>query len=370
MGIFTEVVETSFSWTLASLFRPFKLKKWLILTFVAFMAGSLSGGGFNFNLPYGNRASNTSSEKAQVVSGPGGAPVSLQHKASAQPSFKQALSLGVKKIKKYLWVVLSGLALVAAISLVMLWLACRFTFIFFENVLTSTVSVKAPFATWRKPGNSLFWFELLVGAVQTCAFCLWAAGGLWFFFRLGAFDTPRQVPVVTLVLAGLLCVFVFVGLACAGGLLLFVMNNFMVPLMYKNRYGFRPAWKDAWALLRRHARAAVVFLFLRIAMVLCVSVGYGIILLTVILVLALPGVGLGLAGAALYRGLPVSWHALAWGCALVIGVPTAVALWYGVWCLYLPCAFFLRTMSMAFIARLEPGFEMFNVPLPHKENPR
>ena len=68
-------------------------------------------------------------------------------------------------------------------------------------------------------------------------------------------------------------------------------------------------------------------------------------------------------------GIRVTWNRepAFWGGVFVVGVPVAFGLWCATVALYLPGAVFLRTMSFAFFARLEPGFEMFHVPLPQKE---
>ena len=46
-GGFTEIISASVEWTKTVLFRPFSIKKWLLLYFIALLAFQLQGG---FNL--------------------------------------------------------------------------------------------------------------------------------------------------------------------------------------------------------------------------------------------------------------------------------------------------------------------------------
>ena len=47
-----DIIKKSFERTVLILFKPFTLKKWLMLLFIAWLAGALAGGGnFDFRLP-------------------------------------------------------------------------------------------------------------------------------------------------------------------------------------------------------------------------------------------------------------------------------------------------------------------------------
>lgn len=51
---FGEIIQKSFDRTKLILIQPFSLKKWLFLLLIAWLAGSLGGGGGNFNFNLGD----------------------------------------------------------------------------------------------------------------------------------------------------------------------------------------------------------------------------------------------------------------------------------------------------------------------------
>jgi hypothetical protein len=58
---FSELIKASAEWTITVLFRPFSPKKWIILGFVALLAGYLTGGG-----GHGSFGGNKSKEKGRI----------------------------------------------------------------------------------------------------------------------------------------------------------------------------------------------------------------------------------------------------------------------------------------------------------------
>ncbi len=160
---FQEIIEASIEWTATVLFRPFSPKKWLILVFVALMAGQLAGGGCN-SFPSG-RDHEDKTKPAQAaeiyqasISHPASQAINKKPTFSLEESFKSFLK---KNKNSTLFLAIFVIAIIAIIIglLVLTWLTARFSFIFLEDVIKNNASIKIPFRENKTIANSLFLFN-------------------------------------------------------------------------------------------------------------------------------------------------------------------------------------------------------------------
>jgi hypothetical protein len=186
------------------LFRPFDLKKWLVIGFAAFLAG-LSGG-FHASFNPSSRWSNRHDQKAIA------------------DSFRQFGAAGHMDWWVIVLVIVAAL-IVLALLLTLIWLGARGRFIFTDCIVHNRAAIVAPWKEFRVEGNSFFLFCLLIVCVLI-ALVLIAAVGLIvpFVQRTGEVGLGFWIG---------LAVFAFFILC-----LLFVwslVSQFMVPIMYRQR---------------------------------------------------------------------------------------------------------------------------------------
>ena len=144
---FTEIIEASLEWTATVLFRPFRPKKWLILIFVALMAGYLSGG-CHLNLGGGG-----SSEKGKKSYSPQS--VSVSTNAASKRELKPNFPSTPREIKQYiceqlkkpliLILVILTILLFLILFVLFVWLGARFAFVFLDDITKNDASVIIPF---------------------------------------------------------------------------------------------------------------------------------------------------------------------------------------------------------------------------------
>ncbi len=186
------------------LFQPFDLTKWLTIGFAAFLAGLADGTrmNFNFNVPdFSGRA--------------------------------QTHNVDLEAVKNQLdaWLIGSVIAGVVAVVLVMIvlfmWVGSRGRFMFVDCIVHNRGAIEAPWREYRREGNSLFLWALLLTGISLALTALLA---LPFIVRYLASGDFGEFGVGSLIyLIGVVVFFVI------GGLLLTVINWFMVPVMYRQR---------------------------------------------------------------------------------------------------------------------------------------
>ena len=142
---FTEVIETSFEWTVTQLFRPFRPKKWIILAFCALLAGTLGYQSLNINLPgdTGERHAEVGEDtgtEAQMEAA-GAAPA--QQKSPDDEFARMKETIREFKAKPYaLPLVIVVSAFILALVIFMNWLFSRFSFVFTYSVLSHVIFPK------------------------------------------------------------------------------------------------------------------------------------------------------------------------------------------------------------------------------------
>jgi len=207
---FTDAIEL----TKQILFRPFDLKKWLVVGFAAWLA-HIGGGGFNYRTRY-NR------------------PADMRHSA------------GFEQLKDFIhntefWIialfVICFVVFVLALILVFMWLRARGVFMFTDCIVRNRAAIKEPWREFRKIGNSFFIFSLLIFLIFFLLAALLAVPLIVLAIQSGRHN-DLSVPVLVVVMLWACGVFL---LAIAWALI----SQLMVPIMYRRRClaseGFRAA---------------------------------------------------------------------------------------------------------------------------------
>ncbi len=258
------------------LFRPFRIQTWLALGFTAWVAGLMhgtgtGGGGFNVQLKPGQ-------VPGHVLRSIGEAYARLVAEIARHPGTVALVG--------------AGAVLALALALVFLWLSSRFKFIFLDNVVTGRVKISEPWRRLGALGDSLFLWRIgfAVAAIVAALLLVLLTAGLGV---LGAAGMPGFIH------RGLLFVVGLAALVIAAVLLLVfvavVVENFIIPIMYRFNLGVLDAWRAFLPWFRSYAGAFIVYALFVVA--LAVMVGLGILVVGLMtccigwIIVALPYVG-------------------------------------------------------------------------------
>ncbi len=357
---FTEIINASIEWTAAMLFRPFKPKKWLILTFVALLAGYMAGGG-NFNGGNNFKRSKSPVKTSQIS--PSVIPVesrtsqSLTGESSGMPDFLAGLGgIGLSFFS------ITLILLIIAMVLVLMWLSSRFNFIFIQNITRNDASIRKPFRENKFIGNSYFKFSLIYSFLSVTTLGGIMLGAIIYAGSRNFFDQGTAAGIKRIVLTffpiGILFLLLLVIFVAIG----FAVHQFVLIIMYKQRIGIKAAWPKFVAIFLKNKSKFIIFFLLYIGLSIGCSIIYGLMSLAAYVSLLWPGVVSGFCVYSIYQFLPggilqVSFIII----AIIIFLPIFLFFLYCLYALNLPFAVFLRTLGLKFMARLEPELNLFQM---------
>lgn len=259
-------IEPALNRTGRTLFKPFDLGKWFVLGFCAWLA-SLGEGGGSFN--YGH-----SSGGGRGRAGAG----------QAGDVIEPALGW----LAEYLWLVILLFVAGVALGLLLTWLRCRGQFMFLDGVVHNRGAVVEPWRRFRRHGNSLFGFRLVLGLVALGGLVAIAGVGLVIAWPDIAAKDFGAMAVVAIVAGTLLFVAWVIVLAIVEALL----GDFVVPVMYLRDV----RTVEAWRTFRREivsGRCGQFVLFYLMKILLSMAVGIIALLATCLTccIAALPYLG-------------------------------------------------------------------------------
>ncbi|MDD5195554.1 MAG: hypothetical protein PHQ96_07790, partial [Candidatus Omnitrophica bacterium] len=254
----TEIIKPSIEWTGLVLFKPFRIKKWLMLGLIATLAGQLAGG-INFNSLI-NGTSERETAKNQQTQATSSSQLPEKEAASGTSSAVAekpvpADSLNFLKSPLLLSLIVIILVIAVMFVIVMVWLSSRFKFIFLESVIKNDASLKAPFKKNRAIGNSLFLFSLAIGFffLVLLAFILFL--GFRALFTLGAFSNPSSVGILKIFFTCLPFVLTFFLIIFISALLQFIVEDFVLIIMFKESKTIMPSVRAACSLINANKLA-------------------------------------------------------------------------------------------------------------------
>ncbi len=209
-----------------ALFRPFDLHKWFVVGFNAFLAGLADG----HNGGGGGRGGRSKMSFGEFLD----LPNQGWRWLNTHPGWFIAIIFIA--------------AVVIVVVILLLWLSSRGKFMFLDNVVHNRAEIAKPWRQFRREGDSLFLWRLVFSVFIFALFIGFAA----FFFitanRLYAVGFSHRVPVPFLVGMGI----VFLLLITIIGFISLFLNDFVVPLMYKDNLTATQGWNRFLILLGRY----------------------------------------------------------------------------------------------------------------------
>ena len=364
---FSDLISESFEWTKKVLFDPFSLKKWIILGFIAWLAGTL-GGGLNINQS-GGRPGSYKQEQAEtqqeqtlkegefedetiVVEDENG----QQHRVCPLNKEKDFLP-GDLPVTAIVLLVVLFIGVVILFS----WLQGRFAFIFLEDVVENDASIKAPFRRYAELGNSLFLFHMAYAlalvitiAILTVPF-LTSMAGMPESADAGSYILQNISTIIIPAIIGLLVILpivLFIGV---------LDQDILVPVMQKDNIKVISGWRKVFNIVSQNKKNFFIYILLKIGLGICASIIYLIAFVVLFIGFLIIGGLLGLVFYGIWNALPQA----AQGPYMIIIVTFFVVL--GIVALFLcliaglPIAVFFRTFSVKFLAAMRKEYDFFPV---------
>jgi len=211
-----------------ALFRPFDLGKWFVIGFTAFLAGLLDSPG-------------------------GGGGGGSRSRFRRHHDFDDVLAFPgiawdwLMDHPGWFTLIIFGIFFLIILIIVLTWLSSRGKFMFLDNVVHNRAKVTQPWHEFRKQGNSLFLWRIGFGLVILAGIILFLIQ--IFYIASNIFDNGFSPGIIAPVLGmGLLLLLFIIVIAFISAFL----NNFVVPIMYKNRISTTQAWHRFLSIFSQH----------------------------------------------------------------------------------------------------------------------
>jgi len=235
------------------LFQPFDLGKWFVIGFCAWLA-HLGEQGFHANFPGGWS----------------------HQRGSVGHEFDHARNYVLNNLH---WIVPLAAAVVVvclALGLVFLWLNSRGKFMFLHCVALDKAEVSVPWHKFKRAGNSLFGFRVVLGLIGFVVMLpLLALAGIAVLSMIHH-HAARIGAILALIAIGLMLIVVGVVFGLIGKF----TTDFVVPIMFLRGRTCRESWGELLGLLSANVCHFVLYVLFQIVLGLAI----GIIVLLVILV--------------------------------------------------------------------------------------
>jgi len=290
-----------------ALFRPFDLHKWFVVGFNAFLAGL-----------------------AESRNGSAGS------RGRGDMSFREFLDFprrGWEWLTSHpgWFIAIGAIALVViAVAIVLLWLSSRGKFMFLDNVVHNRAEIAKPWREFQKEGDSLFLWRLVFGCI---ALAIFAAFSVFFFVgarQLYDVGFGRRVPILFLIGMGLTFLFLLIII----GYISLFLNDFVVPIMRKERLSAVAGWRRFLPLLGHHPFQFIL---------------YGLLIFVLYVLFVIVVIFAGLATCC------IGWLLLV---IPYIGTVVTLPVWYT-----------FRAFSLEYLAQFGPEYALFPVPAAQPQVP-
>ena len=355
---FEEIISGSLEWTTTVLFRPFSPKKWLLLGFVAFLAGSLMGSNFNLN---SSRDYHTKEAKAEQLSSQKNLDQSKSYLPSGVTQLKDSIKSYMQKVAGANFVfIFAGIAFVLILVLLLfLYLGARFHFIFLEDVVTNNASIVLPFKNNRAVGNSFFRFNILFLLIWSIILGLIIFGCIMTLSKIGAFNqqvSPDFLKILSAILPFILLCVLFIVISI---FIYIVVNDFALVVMFKDKIGIIAAIKKVLSLLGANKVNFLLYVLIKWGLAICAYLIYNIMYLVTFLGLLFPALTTASFLYFIYKIIPKDVQSIFLVVVVIIAIPIVLFLWYCFVCVSLPFAVFFRTFSVKFLGKLDSRYNLF-----------
>ena len=239
------------------LFKPFELRRWFVIGFCAWLAFLGSGG----------------------PGGPGGGGGGPRYNVPHRPQEQQAqVREAIETVKEYLvdnlfWILpvaLIVVVLIVGFALLIGWLNSRGKFMFLHCVATNKAEVKVPWHKFRKQGNSLFLFRIVLGIIGFFVIGLPVLGIILLVVMMIAGAGPAAT------VASMSGIAIFGLIIFALSIVLFLVKkftlDFVVPIMFLRMTNCMAGWRQFKTILSANKLRFALYLLFQIVIAIVIGV--------------------------------------------------------------------------------------------------
>jgi hypothetical protein len=266
------------------LFRPFRLKTWLKIGFIGLLSGGVArlNSSFNFRPP--------------VFPSRGGG------RLPEDPMAEITRAIHSIHLANYFHLIAAALITIVALSLVFLYLFCRFRFVLFDSIISGQAVVGRGWRRYASQGNRFFGFWLVFRLVNWAVMALIIGVPLWHAYKSGVFSGDDSLIVLLQMIASIALGAIAAGMVFA--VISTLMKDFIMPIMALDDLTLGDAWTALWRVIASEPRAWAGYLGMKLVLTIGAAIALAIAgviaLIPAVVILGIPvGILVGVGVAAL-----------------------------------------------------------------------
>jgi len=239
------------------LFKPFRLGAWIKMGFIGLLGGGLAT--FHMNLNY-----RTPMFPSQFPHG----------ELPEDPLYALQRAIRDIHLADYFHLIVLGLAVITVISLIFLYLFCRFRFVLFDSVISSEPTVKRGWRQYASQANRYFGFWLAFRIVTLAATVIIIGVPLWHAYKSGVFSGDNSIASLLQILASIaLSAF---AAAAVFAIVSTLMKDFIMPIMALDNLLLGDAWSALWRVIASEPGAWLGYLGMKVVLAVGAGIALGI----------------------------------------------------------------------------------------------
>jgi hypothetical protein len=326
------------------LLKPFRLGTWLKMGFIGMLGGGLATANGNFGFRF-------SPPHARVPSG----------RFPSDPLAEIQQAIRSVHLSDYFHLIVTVLICVLLLSLIFLYLFCRFRFVLFDSVISGRPAVGHGWRQYASQANRYFGFWLAFRLVNVAVVALIVGVPLWRAYQNGVFSGDNSIGALFELLASIALGAIAASIAFA--IVSTLMKDFIMPIMALDNFTLGDAWSALWRVIASEPRAWAGYLGMKLVLAICaglaLAIGFVMALLPAALVIGIP--------VGLLVGLGIALKSSATTVALVIFFIAGMVAAAGIACLYMvliaPLTVFFASFAFYFFGGRYPKLGALLPPL-------
>lgn len=246
------------------LFHPFRVRTWLKIGFI----GILGGGVARFN--------NSLNFRGPVM------PPQGRGQFPEDPFREIQRAIHSIHLGDYIHIIVAVVAGIVVLSLIFLYLFCRFRFVLFDSVISGEAVVGRGWRRYASQANRYFGFWLVFRLVSWATIALIVGIPLWHAYKNGVFSGDDSIIALFKIIAS-----IALGALAAGivfGTISTLMKDFIMPIMALDDLALGDAWTALWRVIASEPGAWAGYL----GMKLVLTIGAGIVLAIATFIVLVP----------------------------------------------------------------------------------
>ena len=267
-------LEKAFDRVIEYCFQPFDFTKWMVMGFVAWII-SMGEEGF------GNGINLFTNDYSKITS-----KLIFGQTKKAANEIKNFIhdTFTTEVIVTTVLISIVVILIFITIWLLVAWLKAKFQFIFLDNIICNRAEIKRPWTEFDPQGTSLFKWNIIFGVISTIilTFLVLLAIGITLKMCWSSLEAEQLLPEGKngLIIGG---VFLFITIitSIALGIVSFIVNKLVVPIMYRDRLTITAAWRKCRPAFSKNRGNIALFIIIYWIVLLAVGSVAGIALIIV-----------------------------------------------------------------------------------------